>query len=244
VLTIYDLPTRPFRSSPEPLQIAYGRDAPAIPARPEIVLQLELLIQQRCVDLRAMSRLIVSDVGATLQVLRLAGREFGADEERPVRMEDCICALGLEACVEAISAPRIGEVGWQPALIEFWEHSRNTAHYCRMIAENMAGLNEDQATLVGLLHGMGSLPLLLGWKDAGLLGAAGAGVRLAKRCMLPECVVECLTDLQFGTRGNRWWNIVRIAHQSTAHASAYCPVWSKAGIERPLSSATELTGIV
>ena len=50
---------------------------PAVPVMPETLLLLDLVAQEPTVDLRGMSQLVLDDMGATLQILRLAGREYG-----------------------------------------------------------------------------------------------------------------------------------------------------------------------
>ena len=195
-----------------PLQNLFPRQSPEIPALPETLLRLDLLLQQCCVDVRELKRLVLGDVGATLQVFRASGQEFSSIEERPVRIEDCIFALGPDACSQAVSRLRLPKYGWQPPLVEFWAHSKDIALYCKMIAENTTIVDADQAYLVGLLHGIGSLPGLLGWKGAGVLHSNAAGVRIAQHCATPKCVMEYLADVHQATGRSAWPNIVRMAH--------------------------------
>jgi hypothetical protein len=159
-----------------------------------------------------LKRLVLSDVGATLQVLRAAGREYGSAEERPMRIEEPICVLGLHDCADAISAQMMPQNGWQPAIMQFWEHSRSIAQYCKMIAENRGSLSPDEAYLVGLLHGIGTLPGLLGWRGVGILSMHEGGLRLAQHCSVPACVMEYFVDVCSGTGASVWTNVVRMAH--------------------------------
>ena len=57
------------------------------------VLGLEILLHEPCIDLRMASELVLSDVGATIQILRLVGREYEFATEHPCRMGDCIASL-------------------------------------------------------------------------------------------------------------------------------------------------------
>jgi hypothetical protein len=88
----------------QPWQFDFSDDLPAIPVLPETLLLLDLEAQERSVDLKRVAELVLSDLGATLQILRLAGREHACAEFRPSRIEDCIVDLGVDVCLQALSA--------------------------------------------------------------------------------------------------------------------------------------------
>jgi HD-like signal output (HDOD) protein len=46
-------------------------------------------------------------------------------------------------------------------LAEFWDHSREVAASCYVMAKSQKHLNPDQAMLAGLIHDIGRLPLLI-----------------------------------------------------------------------------------
>ena len=203
-------------------QVAVGADLPDTPVMPETLLLLDLMVQETCVDLRRMSQVVLADVGATLQILRLAGRQYGMAEDRPNRIEDCISDLGLRACLKAISAQTISRHGRKNELAAFWEHSRDIASHARVLAQEMQEIDPEEAYLAGLLHGLGSLPALLGWKDSGVTDPALTGVRLAKRWSLPPCVTELCSEMQLPGYATGWSGIVRKAHQRGARSCSEC----------------------
>ena len=51
-----------------------------VPVMSTTVLGLEILLHEPCIDLRMASELVLSDVGATIQILRLVGREYEFDD--------------------------------------------------------------------------------------------------------------------------------------------------------------------
>ena len=207
----------------QPLQVAASPDLPDTPVMPETLLLLDLMVQETCVDLRRMSQLVLADVGATLQILRLAGRHYGTAEDRPTRIEDCISDLGLRACLKAVSAQTLSRHGRQNELAAFWEHSRDVASHARLVAQDMPDVDPEAAYLAGLLHGIGALPALLGWKDSGVTDPALAGVRLAKRWSLPACVTELFKEMQLPEYATGWSGIVRKAHLRGTRSCADCP---------------------
>jgi hypothetical protein len=202
-------------------QIASDPGFPDIPALPETLLLLDLMIQQQCVDLREMSQLVLWDLGATLQILRLAGREHGTVEQRPTRIEDCISDLGIEACVDAVSARTVAGDRRREAIAAFWSYSREIAKHSRLAGEELPGIDPEEAYLAGLLHGIGALPAILGWdcSESSALEGPSAGFLLAREWALPPCVVESQFELQLNGRENSWSGIVRTAHQRASPSS-------------------------
>ena len=192
------------------------RDLPDIPVMSETLLLMELMIRERAVDLSEISELVLGDLGAALQVLRRAGREDLSVEGLPVRIEDCISGLGLHACLEAMSRRTIRRTARHPEMIEAWAHARTVAENCRSLAEETSfSLNPDDAYLVGLFHGIGSLPAVLGWnRTMQITGSPEAiGLRMAQAWSLPRCVAEYFAPLRPISSANLWREIVRQAHQ-------------------------------
>lgn len=209
----------------EPWPVEPILDLPHVPVLPETLLRIELEVQEPCVDLRAMSQLVLSDLGATVQILRLAGREYGDAEDRPNRIEDCIADLGLDACMEALSAETAAHDSHYRAIQETWTHSRQIAQYSMLIAEDMPEVNPEEAYLVGLLHAIGLLPTILGWDGSrtGTVDSSRAGYKIARKWSLPHFVVKSFGEMHLGGSATRWPEVVRKAHRISSRSSIRCP---------------------
>lgn len=135
---------------------------PPVPAMPATMLQLELLLQESLVDLRAVSAVVLSDAGATLQILRMVGEEFPNEKGRPTRIEDCIASLNSDDWYTAIQkqdASRNVQVATE------WQRCRRIGACARELARDFDGVSPEEAYLVGLLHRLGAFPQVLGWSD-------------------------------------------------------------------------------
>jgi HD-like signal output (HDOD) protein len=215
-------------SQRQPLLVGEGSqhvsDLPGLPVMPETLLLLELKLQEHCVDLREASQLVLSDLGATLQILCLAGREYGNADGRPTRIEDCISDLGLQACLEAISSESRMPGSRSQAVAETWVHSRAIADYARVAAEETADINPEEAYLVGLLHLIGTLPRLLCWerRESGIADAALIAFRLSRKWALPPCVMEFFCEMHLPGHATRWTAIMRSAHQRANRSPVEC----------------------
>lgn len=206
-------------------------DLPDVPALPETLLQMELKLHEFSIDLHELSQLILSDAGATLQILRLAARECSATEGRPARIEDCISHLGLEACLRAAGRRTVLSEARHRGVIEVWAHSREVAQLCRKLAG--AGdrwMHPEEAYLVGLTHTLGALPGILGWQgpESGAGNWLDKGSKLAEAWSLPACVQEFFAEVRRPDCNEGWPAIVRKAHQM-ARITMRCPMCEVSG---------------
>jgi hypothetical protein len=190
-------------------------DFPDLPVLPETLLKFELAVRESAVELAWVSSLILSDPGAAIQVMRLAGSEW-SDGSHPGRIEDCISGLCLQACLDAMSKRIITRCTGNPLVVEAWEHARAIADFAGLLAEGEAWRSTpENARWVGLCHEIGRLPMILGWDLPGALSTDPnlAGLAMAKAWSLPRCVVEYFSDRLSSKPNSPWTAIVGEAHQ-------------------------------
>jgi hypothetical protein len=210
----------------QPWEGEFAQDLPDVPVLPETLLRLDLEAQEPSVDLREMSQAILSDLGATVQILRLSGLALNDPESRSTRIEDCICDLGVAACLEAISAATIARDYRYDGVVETWAHSREIAHYAKLVAEDTPDVNPDEAYLVGLLHTIGLLPQALGWhgSHSRQIDPAVAGLQMARQWSLPQIAVEYFREVNLDSHTSPWPEIVHKAHRFASKSSILCPL--------------------
>lgn len=201
-------------------------ELPEVPVLPETLLSLEFLLQETSVDLRKFTEVVLSDLGATIQILRLAGREYGAAEDCPVRIEDYISDLGLTACFNAVANGTFGRDAQHRADFEIWSHSRDVARQCRVLAEEMPGaINPDQAYIAGLLHAIGTLPEFLGWRRQGHAeNHLAAALELAEEWCFPRYLQDFFCENLMPGYSAQWSEFLAAAHQLTKASWARCPL--------------------
>lgn len=190
----------------------YDDNLPGLPILTTTRLQLELLLNDPVVDLRAVTEVILADAGATLQILRTVGREFSLHDGRPNRIEDCIVSLSAARCYQVVCAAQEAE----PAkYVEEWQLCRRTAECARQLARTREGFSLEEAYLVGLLFRLGAIPQLLGWSlDGSTRGEHHAlGVMLALHWNLPDCVILAVKEHHEEAPGNKWREFLRLADE-------------------------------
>jgi hypothetical protein len=183
-----------------------------VPVMSTTVLGLEMLLQNHYVDLRTATELVLSDVGATIQVLRLIGREYDFASERPSRMGDCLADLEVDAWFGAVSARTFASDREHSTTTALWKHSRLVAQYAQLVAESLNGISSEDAYLVGLLHGIGDIPAALGWPNSGR-GRKNSGALLAMEGTLPLFVLTAMHSMNDSSSSSAWSFILTAAHE-------------------------------
>jgi hypothetical protein len=187
------------------------RELPDAPVMSDTLLMLELAVRERVVDLSEVTQLVLGDLGAAIQIMRLARREGLSG-----RMENCISGLGVQACLDAVARRPIKRGTCDPAIAELWSHAKRTADNCKFLAEEaFLPVNPDHAYLVGLFHAVGALPSVLGWERTPQVAGNhdAVGLRMALAWSLPDCVVAYFSEIPSRSSVIRWKEMVRSAHQ-------------------------------
>ncbi len=138
--------------------------APPVPVLSTTILQLELLLQESALDLAAISAVLLTDMGAVIQLLRASAADAPRPEDRTPRVGDCIASLGTDTWFNAVSAlPYVRERN--PEMAATAEHARTIAELARTLSSEF-GLCPEDSYIVGLLHEIHNLPSILGWNLA------------------------------------------------------------------------------
>lgn len=210
-----------------------GENLPGVPVLTETLLKMEFELHESSTNLRGFSAAVLEDVGATIQILRLAGQEYGAAIDRPLRVEDCISDLGPRACLNAAAAGSLLDGNRQHAHLEMWAHSREVAQRFRLLAEQAPSrISPDQAYLAGLLHAMGALPAVLAWGRGGLSAhPPEAALSMAEQWHFPHFLQEFFAEILMPGYSREWANFTSLPYGSAQES------W----LRRPARRATILS---
>jgi hypothetical protein len=193
-----------------------------VPVMSATVLGLEILLHEPCIDLRMASELVLSDVGATIQVLRLVGREYELATEHPCRMGDCLASLDSSTWFEAVSARTFACDREHAAMTSLWNHSRLVAQYAQLVAESLDRIAPEEAYLVGLLHEIGAIPNVLGWPKR-RLGVRDSGALLTMEGSLPFFVLSAIRSMNDSRSSSVWKFILSAAHELAGASTDFDP---------------------
>lgn len=197
-----------------------------VPVMSATVLGLDMILQVPYIDLRLVSDLILSDVGATIQILRLIGKEYDLAADRPRRIGDCIASLDVSDWYAAVSARTFPCDREHIETTAHWRHCRLVAQYAQLVAESMEQYAPEDAYLVGLLHEIGAIPTVLGW-PAGDQAGRSANAMLELEDALPSFVIEALQAADEPGPLSGWKFVLAAAHELAASARNSSDSWQE-----------------
>jgi hypothetical protein len=211
--------------SPRSFGSEVNDNLPHVPVLPETLLVMDLQRDAESVDLRGFSEAVLSDVGATILILRLIGKEYGDSDGRPERIEDCIADLGIEACMSSATDGMRTETAEYDNIIEMWGHSTEIAKHCQRLADVKYGFNPSQAYLAGLLHDIGALPRVLGWERGDVAGDYSlSALKMAMRWSFPDFLKDYFYEAYLPGKNREWTAMMAAAHDAANQTWAWCPL--------------------
>ena len=186
--------------------------AEGVPVMLGTVLGLELLLREPCLDLRMASEIVLSDVGATIQILRLVGKHNDCGGGKPRRMGECLASLETGVWFNAISARTFACDPEHSATTSLWKHCRLVAQYAQLVAESIEGVSADDAYLVGLLHEIEAIASVLGWPNHESCRRNRASLLVIERA-LPLFVLAAMGSVNDPSAPSTWRFILSAAHE-------------------------------
>lgn len=181
-----------------------------LPVLPETLLYFALSVGQQTVSLDELTSVLLRDPGATTQILRTAALEVELCDDGRRRIEDCVAALGVLGCFDALKDETSARDGLKPEIRKAWTHAQKIAENCAYIAGQCGiGIPLRDAYLVGLYHEIDKVPSLLDkTAESGHLSTA----LLVDSWLLPDCVRAYFAEQQTETQWAPLSELVRAAH--------------------------------
>jgi len=136
-----------------------------LPTLPSYVFEINTLLGSPSVDLDRLGKVIRNDPSLSAQVLRMCNSASLNDRRRVLSVEEAAILMGSERLRTLVLTCSIMEfTGRQLPRSEvrsFWRHSFMTGMLSERIAKWIGYTESEQAYLAGLLHDVGTLPLLM-----------------------------------------------------------------------------------
>jgi HD-like signal output (HDOD) protein len=145
---------------------AIERDQLVLPTLPEIALQVREAASNPDTDIKKLQTLLQNDASLSARVVRVANsplvRGYSSIDNLPAALSrlgitySCNLALGLAMEQMFQATNEVIDV----RLREVWSQSTEVAAIANVLAQHYSKLEPDQATLAGLTHQIGILPIL------------------------------------------------------------------------------------
>ncbi len=146
---------------------AIEHDDLVFPTLPDVAIKLQRLIDDPNVSADQVVLIISRDPSICAQMIKSANSALFAGKPQVNDVRAAVARLGyrqlrnlvITVAMTKMASSRNPVINRRMEL--FWEHSRQVAAICRIVSIRLPHLSADQATLAGLMHDIGVLPLCL-----------------------------------------------------------------------------------
>ncbi len=222
---------------------AIDRDALFLPTLPEVALKIRLAAENTEISVAALSKVIGSDTALSARLIKVVNSPLLRPNFEVSDVNTAItrlgvnytCYLAIGLVVEQMFHAKSDVV--ERKLREIWQQSLQVAGIAYKLSQKRATLKPDKATLAGLIHLIGVLPILTYAEDHNELLADSVslnhvierihpviGERLLRSWDFPELLATVPLKFQDFTRVSAapdYIDLVQIAtvhlHQNTGH---------------------------
>jgi putative nucleotidyltransferase with HDIG domain len=136
-----------------------------LPTLPSYVFELNTLLSSPSVDLRRVAKVIRNDPSMSAQLIRLCNSALFSLRRRVLSIEEAAVLMGSERLRTLVLTCSVMEFSGRQLprgeVQTFWQHSFMSGLLSERIAKWMEYSEREQAYLGGLLHDIGTLPLLV-----------------------------------------------------------------------------------
>jgi HD-like signal output (HDOD) protein len=224
-----------------------------IPPRPQILQDIERMLDDDSATERMIGQLIARDVSLTAEVFKLANSPWYRRGAKVESLEQAVRMLGRKAMGQiARSALLRQQLGGDAGRLEaFWERCTDIATICSVLCEQLdhpGRLTAEQAYLAGLFHDCG-VPVLMqhieGYGDAQLEAPQGpdyleeddtfgtshcvAGLMVAREWELPYLLCEAIRSHHYVITDDQNERHAIALLQLAMHAYARSQGWQESG---------------
>ncbi len=144
-----------------------------LPTLPNYVFELNTLLSSSSVDLNRVGKVIRNDPSLSAQVLRLCNSALFSLRRRVLSIEEAAVLMGSERLRTLVLTCSIMEFSGRQLprgeVQTFWQHSFMSGMLSERIAKWLEYSEREQAYLGGLLHDIGTLPILVVAKEENAL---------------------------------------------------------------------------
>ena len=134
----------------------------AIPARPQVLVQLENELTRDDPDPRVIVRLVSGDVGLSAAVLKTVNSPFFGLSRRISSVAQAVNLLGMRSAAQIVTGLvlRAAIAGKAGSLERFWDSAEKVAGIASHIWLYLPLGPRDEAYCAGIFHGVGILILM------------------------------------------------------------------------------------
>ncbi len=155
----------------ESLQTAIKENKITLPTLPEVALKVRDAVEQENVTAHQIADMVATDAALSARLLQVANSPLYRGRVAIESIQMAVTRLGyklVRSLVVSLAMKQIFQATSDTLdvrLRSMWEQSVEIAAISRVLCQNLPHLDKEQAMLAGLIHNIGSLPILT-WADS------------------------------------------------------------------------------
>ncbi len=137
-----------------------------IPSLPDVALQVQAAIKRETSDVAEVARIVMVDPPLAGRLMQVANSPMYRGKSAITTCQAAIARMGLKVTRDLVIGCSLQQMfkSESPLLKRFmqkaWQHSTRVAALCAVISRHAKGVDEDRAMLAGLVHDIGTLPII------------------------------------------------------------------------------------
>ncbi len=138
-----------------------------LPTLPEVALRVRDVVDEPDVTAKQLAEIITTDAALSTRLIKVANSALYRGRILSESVQMAVSRLGL-SMVRNLVISLVMEQMFQATsnrldtrLHELWEHSTEVAARSQLLAQQQANIKPDEAMLAGLIHNIGTLPILM-----------------------------------------------------------------------------------
>lgn len=145
---------------------AIKSDSLVLPTLPEVALQIREIAEDPEADLDQLAAVIVNDAGMTARIIKIANSPLLRAPKQIEDLKMALMRLGIEYTCNIATGLAMEQMFQATSdivdkrLRDTWSRSGEIAGISHVLCKHFTSLRPDQATLAGLIHRIGVLPIL------------------------------------------------------------------------------------
>lgn len=143
-----------------------ANDELVLPTMPEVALQVKTAVQDDFATAASISKVIGNDAAIAARIIKVANSPLLRGIQPVDDLQMAISRMGLIAAGNLAIGIAMEQLFQATSEVvdklmrNFWKHSTEVASISHVLCQHFTNLRPDQATLAGLVHEIGALPIL------------------------------------------------------------------------------------
>lgn len=142
-----------------------------LPTLPEVALKIRAAVEDENASAQKIADTLTQDASLSARLIQVANSPLYRSRNPIDNLQSAVTRMGMRLVrdlVVSLAMKQIYQATSDVLDVYFrksWNNSVEVAAICRMLATTVQGINPEQALLAGLVHNIGSLPILVMAED-------------------------------------------------------------------------------